>query len=63
MFRLLAKRDPPFRLSEEGWGEFEMQLIMSPVGKGADQVVAHDLNFSVARYEAVHDLVREIWDR
>lgn len=52
-----AKKDPPFRIDEEGWGEFEMVIHFIPLGKGAEIVVNHDLNFQQERYEVYHDLV------
>jgi transcription initiation factor IIF auxiliary subunit len=53
-----VKKEPPFRISEEGWGEFEMNLVLTPAGKGAEQYIQHDLNFSTPQYEVVHDMVR-----
>jgi hypothetical protein len=52
-----AKKDPPFRIDEEGWGEFEMIIHFTPLGRGAEIVVNHDLNFQQERYEVYHDLV------
>jgi transcription initiation factor TFIID/TFIIF subunit len=50
-------KQPPFKLSEEGWGEFELELQLTPLGKGAPDVrVKHDLNFHESRYEVVQDL-------
>jgi len=51
------KKEPPFKLSEEGWGEFEMSLGMVPVGKGTEQFINHDLNFGKERYEVIHDMI------
>ena len=48
---------PPFRIQEEGWGEFDMVLVLSPKDKGADITVAHDLNFQNERYETKHTIV------
>jgi len=47
-----VKRDPPFRLAEEGWGGFEIGITLTPVGKGADISITHDLSFEKNRYEA-----------
>jgi transcription initiation factor IIF auxiliary subunit len=54
----LVKKDPPFRLAEEGWGEFEMLLTFTPLGKGESIEIPHDLNFQKTRYEVTHELVR-----
>lgn len=45
---------PPFRISEEGWGEFDMQIEFT-----ADKAhfIGHDLNFAKERYESKHVLV------
>ncbi|EOD51147.1 YEATS domain-containing protein [Neofusicoccum parvum] len=50
-------KKPPFRIEEEGWGEFEMQIILSGVAKGGDHSIDHDLNFQTERYEAKHWIV------
>jgi len=52
-----TKKEPPFKLSEEGWGEFEMRLGLTPVGRGPEQFIPHDLNFGTPRYEVEHDLI------
>jgi len=50
-------RQPPFKIAEQGWGEFEMKLTFSPLGKGAPEVsVNHDLNFRESKYEVIQDL-------
>lgn len=49
-------KTPPFRIQEEGWGEFDL-----PIGLTADNKehsVTHDLNFAQARYESKHVIVR-----
>ena len=48
---------PPFRIDEEGWGEFDMDIFLTVIDKGGDHQVAHDLNFQAERYEAKHVLV------
>ncbi|KAF2156583.1 putative Ran-specific GTPase-activating protein 1 [Myriangium duriaei CBS 260.36] len=49
-------KNPPFSISEEGWGEFEMLIILTPVGnpKGGETTMVHDLNFAQERYESFH---------
>ncbi|KAI9875370.1 MAG: hypothetical protein M1830_008573 [Pleopsidium flavum] len=46
----------PFKIEEEGWGEFDMEIVLSAVEKGGDNPIAHDLNFAAARYEAKHPI-------
>ena len=58
-FPSVIKR-PPFRIDEEGWGEFDMEIILAAIDKGGDHTVAHDLNFQAERYEAKHVLV-SLW--
>ncbi|KAL1953977.1 hypothetical protein VTO42DRAFT_1863 [Malbranchea cinnamomea] len=46
---------PPFRIDEEGWGEFDMAIsLQAPDAK--EQVITHDLNFKRNRYESKHVL-------
>ena len=49
----------PFTIREKGWGEFDMQIILSPVGspKNGDQTIGHDLNFQNEEYESTHSVV------
>ncbi|KAJ5587369.1 uncharacterized protein N7459_003134 [Penicillium hispanicum] len=44
-------KNPPFRIQEEGWGEFDMQIEFT-----ADKahIIQHDLNFLQERYESKH---------
>ncbi|KAF2087492.1 hypothetical protein K490DRAFT_73860 [Saccharata proteae CBS 121410] len=49
-------KKPPFRIQEEGWGEFEMQIILSSLHKGGEHTIEHDLNFQSERYEAKHTI-------
>lgn len=52
-------KQPPFRISEEGWGEFDMQIVLTPHGtKGgsADHTLDHDLNFQQEQYVADHKI-------
>lgn len=52
-----AFKKPPFRIDEQGWGEFDMSITLSAVGKGGDHTLQHDLNFQSERYEAKHPVV------
>ncbi|PLB33152.1 Ran GTPase-binding protein YRB1 [Aspergillus candidus] len=45
-------KTPPFRIQEEGWGEFDMQIALTAADK--DHFVTHDLNFAQNRYESKH---------
>ena len=48
-------KTPPFRIQEEGWGEFDMQIALTAADK--DHFVTHDLNFAQNRYESKHLIV------
>jgi transcription initiation factor IIF auxiliary subunit len=50
----IAFRNPPFRIAEEGWGEFDMSIELT-----ADKsyTIGHDLNFAQTRYESKHVIV------
>jgi transcription initiation factor IIF auxiliary subunit len=50
-------KKPPFRIDEKGWGEFDMTIVLTAVGKGGDHTLDHDLNFQSERYEAKHQVV------
>ncbi|KAK9464472.1 yeats family-domain-containing protein [Lipomyces arxii] len=52
--RVLKK--PPFKLEEQGWGEFDMTIVLHVVDKGGEHTVVHDLNFLEAKYDANHKL-------
>ena len=45
---------PPFRISEEGWGEFDMQIEFVA---DKSHIIQHDLNFAQERYESKHVVV------
>ncbi|KAL1297714.1 hypothetical protein AAFC00_006260 [Neodothiora populina] len=50
-----VKKEPPFRISEQGWGEFDMQISLTPFAQPkGEQTIFHDLNFQSERYEAQH---------
>jgi len=50
-------KKPPFMLQEQGWGEFDMEIVLHAVDKGGDHAIHHDLNFQKPQYEAVHTVV------
>ena len=57
MLPYIVFKKPPFRIEEEGWGEFDMTIVLSALDKGGDHSLQHDLNFQAERYEAKHPLV------
>ncbi|KAJ5746041.1 Transcription initiation factor TFIID subunit 14 [Penicillium odoratum] len=46
-------KNPPFRIQEEGWGEFDMQIELTA---DKSHFVNHDLNFLQERYESKHTI-------
>ncbi|KAH6849922.1 transcription initiation factor IIF-like protein [Chaetomium sp. MPI-CAGE-AT-0009] len=46
--------EPPFKCTNEGWGEFEMSIDLFTTEKGGKQTIIHDLNFAAAQYDNVH---------
>ena len=48
----------PFRIEEQGWGEFDMTIVLTAAHKGGEHSLSHDLNFQSERYEAKHQVVR-----
>nr|POF21052.1 ran-specific gtpase-activating protein 1 [Quercus suber] len=53
-----AFKNPPFTIKEKGWGEFDMSILLTPVGapKGGEIQIQHDLNFQQERYESTHSV-------
>ncbi|KAK3069666.1 transcription factor TFIIF complex subunit Tfg3 [Teratosphaeriaceae sp. CCFEE 6253] len=51
-------KSPPFQIREKGWGEFEMQILLTPLGspKAGEQTLNHDLNFHNTEYESTHSV-------
>ncbi|KAF8534101.1 yeats family-domain-containing protein [Trichophaea hybrida] len=49
-------KKPPFLLQEQGWGEFDMNLVLHAIDKGGDHNLSHDLNFQKNKYESVHNV-------
>ncbi|CAG8724972.1 329_t:CDS:2, partial [Acaulospora morrowiae] len=49
-------RKPPFVLSEKGWGEFDMKIILHFIDKSIKPwTLEHDLNFQKPHYEKFFD--------
>ena len=46
-----VKKNPPFQIAEEGWGEFELQIGLTDLS-GKEHNISHDLNFQSERYES-----------
>ncbi|KAH8880444.1 hypothetical protein GQ53DRAFT_799706 [Thozetella sp. PMI_491] len=46
--------EPPFKCTNEGWGEFEMSIDMYTTEKGGKTTIMHDLNFAQSTYENIH---------
>ncbi len=53
---LAAFTEPPFKCTNEGWGEFEMTIDLFTTEKGGKQTIGHDLNFAAAQYENEHTI-------
>jgi transcription initiation factor TFIID/TFIIF subunit len=50
-------KKPPFKLEEQGWGEFDMSVTLHFAEKGGTKELAHDLNFQQPKYEISHVVV------
>ena len=48
--------EPPFKCTNEGWGEFEMTIDCYTTEKGGKQSILHDLNFANPTYENIHTI-------
>ncbi|KAK3333342.1 yeats family-domain-containing protein [Cercophora scortea] len=48
--------EPPFKCTNEGWGEFEMTIDMFTTEKGGKSSIQHDLNFAAPQYENIHTI-------
>ena len=53
---IVIKR-PPFKVEEEGWGEFDLVVTLHFVEKEGTKELTHDLNFQESKYESPHKLV------
>lgn len=52
-------KTPPFRVEEQGWGEFDIPILVHLVGllgKAAVRNISHDLNFLSERYVVDHPI-------
>ncbi|RUS15048.1 hypothetical protein BC937DRAFT_92968, partial [Endogone sp. FLAS-F59071] len=53
----IFQRKPPFTLSEKGWGEFDLKIVLHFPDEIADpQPIDFDLNFKQEKYEVAHVL-------
>lgn len=52
----IAFHEPPFKCTNEGWGEFEMTIEVFTTEKGGKHSIAHDLNFASPQYEVTHTI-------
>lgn len=50
--RVLKK--PPFLIEEEGWGEFDLAIVLHFADKGGEVTLSHDLNFKQPEYTVDH---------
>ena len=53
-----AFKKPPFKLEEQGWGEFDMAITLHFAEKSGTKELAHDLHFQAPKYETTHVVVR-----
>lgn len=51
-----ALKKSPFKIEEQGWGEFELGITFTFADKAGERKIAHDLNFRQERYEIDHVL-------
>lgn len=47
-------KDPPFRIEEQGWGGFSLDISAHLLEKAGERKVTHDLNFLQDAYEVDH---------
>lgn len=52
----LTVKKPPFKIEEEGWGEFDMGIVLHFADKGGEQTIGHDLNFAQNEYIVNHTI-------
>ncbi|CDK28276.1 unnamed protein product [Kuraishia capsulata CBS 1993] len=51
-----AIKKPPFKIEEEGWGEFDLSIALTLVDRAGERKVAHDLNFLKEKYIVDHTI-------
>lgn len=54
-----AVKQPPFKVSEQGWGEFDIPIslhLLGLPGKLGERKISHDLNFVKERYINDHEI-------
>lgn len=49
-------KEPPFKIEEKGWGEFDLTIVLVFAEKAGEEVILHDLNFKNNRYEVLHTI-------
>lgn len=49
-------KKPPFKIEEQGWGEFDLVIVLHTADKGGDHTITHDLNFAQTSYTVNHTL-------
>jgi len=49
-------KKPPFTLTERGWGEFDMEIVLNMVDKAGQHTIKHDLHFQKPSYDSTHKL-------
>jgi transcription initiation factor TFIID/TFIIF subunit len=47
-------KKPPFRIEEQGWGEFDLGIVLHFADKAGEQTLSHDLNFAQNEYLVDH---------
>ncbi|GMM36899.1 TATA-binding protein-associated factor [Saccharomycopsis crataegensis] len=48
-------KKPPFKIEEQGWGEFDMIIALHLIG-GGERKISHDLNFKENKYISDHPI-------
>jgi transcription initiation factor TFIID/TFIIF subunit len=51
-----ALKKPPFKIEEQGWGEFDLGIVLHNIDKGGENTISHDLNFAKNEYIVDHNL-------
>ncbi|ANB15968.1 TATA-binding protein-associated factor TAF14 [Sugiyamaella lignohabitans] len=44
----------PFKIEEQGWGEFDLGIVLHMVDKSGEHTLSHDLNFATNEYKNDH---------